>query len=796
MTRTRILLATLTTLFATSLLLVASPAGAVVVGVDGRIVFTSDRDGDREIFAMRSDGTGVIQLTTNTSSDYDPAVSGDGQKVAFISDRDGAAELYVMGVDGSNQVRVTTNLATVIESHPSWAPNGSAIAYAGLTGTDSEIYTVKPDGSHVVNLTNNTTTFDDHPSWSPGGIKIAFDSTGRPGSTGTDVFTMVNDGTGLIQLTTDGKSSNPSWFPDNKNLTYETAKDNGVPGPVVFATTGKKPVGLAVTASQVLYMEWNSDKIKQISSNGTTSTFASLPTTGLSIERYVAVSPGVGGFPPGDVFATVGQNIYQVTPDGLTVTLCANIPELSTGETGITFDTVGTFGNKMILTNRIGPVWTIDWNSSTNSCGVAQQIGDFGAQVEGPMVAPLAFVPFGGQLLAGNEFQNAIFAMSSTGTVTQVPDPGAVLNSPEAPILVPPTVCNLSGVTGAYFIAMEDSKQILMFDASNFTGLSGDVLAPSELNPNTQGITAIAKLQSNGTSIDISSFWDRIDLPGIIPDLEGSAFAPCASGAPQVRGPQISGSGPNEIYKINTVTKVQTKLTNNSANDINPAVSPDGLTVVFQSDRDNPGSGLYELYTMGSDGSNQINISNNLTANESSPDWQAVSRVVLVEDFLFDPATAKPVLGGTVLWDFVGAVDHTATDNSGMGLFDSGTKSTGAYYVFRFVGAGSYPVVCTIHPTMLGTVKVPMTAAPKTGNLTTTFTITWAAAVAPTGYNFDVQIQRPGGTFVDWRPNTNVKSSTFVADGGTGVYSFQARMQLGTGAASGYSAPVSITVNP
>jgi hypothetical protein len=132
-----------------------------------------------------------------------------------------------------------------------------------------------------------------------------------------------------------------------------------------------------------------------------------------------------------------------------------------------------------------------------------------------------------------------------------------------------------------------------------------------------------------------------------------------------------------------------------------------------------------------------------------------------------------------------------------MGLFDSSTKLSGQFYVFRFVAAGSYPYDCTIHPIMTGTVKVPITAAPLTGNLTTTFTITWAVGLQPGGYNMDVQISRPGGPgFVDWKPNQSGGNATFVADAGTGTYSFQARLQKGTGSASNYSTPVTITVNP
>ena len=135
-----------------------------------------------------------------------------------------------------------------------------------------------------------------------------------------------------------------------------------------------------------------------------------------------------------------------------------------------------------------------------------------------------------------------------------------------------------------------------------------------------------------------------------------------------------------------------------------------------------------------------------------------------------------------------------------MHLYDSGTKEQGQFFVFNFVGAGQYPVICLIHQTMTMTVKVPMKAAPSTGTQTTVFTITWASAAPPSGYAFDVQIKRPGSTmFFDWTPyvGTTVRTATFTADTGTGVYSFQARLRkLSDRTASNYSAPVSITVNP
>ena len=260
----------------------------------------------------------------------------------------------------------------------------------------------------------------------------------------------------------------------------------------------------------------------------------------------------------------------------------------------------------------------------------------------------------------------------------------------------------------------------------------------------------------------------------------------------------------NEIYTMTSTGASQTQLTSNTTDDARPAWSPDGTTIVFAADRDDPnqpgceGSCLYEVYSMSSTGANQTNLSNDLSFKDTSPDWESVAYTpVTVDNFFYNPATDKPKLGGTMLWEF--SSEHTVTDATTMGLFDSGTKEAGQFFIVNFVGAGQYPYLCLIHPTqMTGTVKVPMKAVPTSGSLTTVFTITWASGAPPSGYKFDVQIKRPGDTdFSDWFPLTTLKTTTFTPDGGTGVYSFQARLHnTVNGGTSNYSAPVSITVNP
>ena len=52
-----------------------SRATGVAVADGTRIAFTSDRDGDWEIYTMRADGTDVRQLTVNAAWDWDPSWS-------------------------------------------------------------------------------------------------------------------------------------------------------------------------------------------------------------------------------------------------------------------------------------------------------------------------------------------------------------------------------------------------------------------------------------------------------------------------------------------------------------------------------------------------------------------------------------------------------------------------------------------------------------------------------------------------------------------------------------------------
>jgi len=182
-----------------------------------QLAFVSQADGNDEIYLVKSNGTGLKRLTTNTVSDGDPAWSADGLRLAFTSNRDGNAEIYVMNADGLNVARLTNNL--VADYQPTWSSDGTKIAFVSERDGRPEIYVMNADGSNQVRLSTVGVppTPDGDPAWSPDGSKIAFWST-RSGT--AEIWVMDADGSNPTKLTSSGENYQPAWSPDGQKLVF------------------------------------------------------------------------------------------------------------------------------------------------------------------------------------------------------------------------------------------------------------------------------------------------------------------------------------------------------------------------------------------------------------------------------------------------------------------------------------------------------------------------------------------------------------------------------------------------
>lgn len=186
-----------------------------------QIAFSSNRDGNYEIYVMNPDGTNQTRLTNNIADDVLPTWSPDGSKIYFASNRDGTYEIYVMNANGTNQTRLTDNSAS--DTEPSVSPDGTKIAFRTNRDGNDEVYVMNADGTNPVNLTNlicfgwNGICPEGEPRWSPDGTKIVF-ATWRGGT--ADIWVMNSDGTNPVQLTFGLWASNPAWSPDGTRIAF------------------------------------------------------------------------------------------------------------------------------------------------------------------------------------------------------------------------------------------------------------------------------------------------------------------------------------------------------------------------------------------------------------------------------------------------------------------------------------------------------------------------------------------------------------------------------------------------
>jgi hypothetical protein len=297
--------------------------------------------------------------------------------------------------------------------------------------------------------------------------------------------------------------------------------------PSVFSTAIVHPNGIAVSQNGVLVTSQDSiSTIYQLNSSGAASTFATLSPAppSCTVEVYLAISPGLGGFTANNVFAVAGNVVYQIGAGGSPVSV---FHDFSTNgvpcatHNGITFDTTGTFGNAIIVTFDNGSVWTLD------SSGTATPLTTVPPGVtEGHAVASMAFAPAPGMLIVTQEDAHTVYKISSAGVATVLT---TAMMDPESARSVPATLCTFGTTAGAYFTVDYVNGRIISYPATDFTSLTNDVLFPLENFPQRgpgPGIMVMDK-----TSGALSTFDNNV-VAGLQVTHEGSSFCTTTSQQP------------------------------------------------------------------------------------------------------------------------------------------------------------------------------------------------------------------------------------------------------------------------
>ena len=178
-----------------------------------RVVFTSLRDGNLEIYVMDANGGNQENLTNHPAYDAQPDWSPDGTKIAFVSGRDGGvSQIHIMDADGKNVIRLTEGRET--KGHPDWSPDGRKIAFS-VDHREDYIAVMDADGRNREKLVDQARS----PSWSPDGKRIAFMSQ-RDGA--NELYVIGVGGLQHRRVTHDlAPKLDPSFSPDGRRIAYE-----------------------------------------------------------------------------------------------------------------------------------------------------------------------------------------------------------------------------------------------------------------------------------------------------------------------------------------------------------------------------------------------------------------------------------------------------------------------------------------------------------------------------------------------------------------------------------------------
>jgi Tol biopolymer transport system component len=140
---------------------VSAPSDAEAAGGDW-IAFVRDptggfafESGDEEIYAIRTDGTGAVRLTTNSCIDITPAASPNGRWLAWVQKCGGVVDIVMAPItyDASGQLRtgaatnVTQFLGFGSDRWPQFSPDGTKLAFIRRTSGNFDIWRASFSGA-------------------------------------------------------------------------------------------------------------------------------------------------------------------------------------------------------------------------------------------------------------------------------------------------------------------------------------------------------------------------------------------------------------------------------------------------------------------------------------------------------------------------------------------------------------------------------------------------------------------------------------------------------------------------
>ncbi|RYD76595.1 MAG: hypothetical protein EOP53_14430 [Sphingobacteriales bacterium] len=198
-----------------------------------------------DIFVADKSGKIIKQLTNSKGYDAEATVSPKGDKIVFTSTRSGDLELWTMNIDGSNQKQITNGLG--YDGGAFFSPDGKKLVFRasrpktpeevkeykdflakGLVAPSKmEIYTCNVEGSDLKQITHLGNA-NWAPFFHPSGNKIIFSSNhASEGGFHFNLFMTDLEGKNVEQITFDPTfDAFPMFSFDGKKLVFSSNRNN------------------------------------------------------------------------------------------------------------------------------------------------------------------------------------------------------------------------------------------------------------------------------------------------------------------------------------------------------------------------------------------------------------------------------------------------------------------------------------------------------------------------------------------------------------------------------------------